>query len=75
MELEGLVVENPLMTLLVRLSYRDGEHELLVPGEQTPREELKRFLDRHGPYAQVWICLASGEYVRYDHIVSIRVQE
>ena len=63
------------MTLLVRLGDRDGEHELPVPAEQTPREELTRFLDRHGPYAQLWIRLGSGEYVRYEHIVSIRVDE
>ena len=63
------------MTLVVRLSHRDGEHELPVPTEQTHHEELTRFLDRHGPYAQIWICLASGEYVRYDDIVSIRIQE
>lgn len=63
------------MTLLVRLGDRDGEHELPVPAEQTPHEELTRFLDRHGPYAQLWIRLGSGEYVRYEHIVSIRVQE
>ena len=63
------------MTLVVRLSHRDGEHELPVPSEQTNHEELTRFLDRHGPYAQVWIRLASGEYVRYDEIVSIRIQE
>jgi hypothetical protein len=63
------------MTLLVRLGDRDGEHELLVSTEQTPHEELTRFLNRHGPYAQTWIKLASGEYVRYDHIVSIRIQE
>jgi hypothetical protein len=69
------MVENPVMALLVRLSHRDGEHELLVPAEQSPHEELTRFLNRHGPYAQVWIRLASGEYVRYDHIVSIRIQE
>jgi hypothetical protein len=68
-------MENPVMALVVRLSHRDGEHELLVPPEQTPHEELTRFLDRHGPYAQAWIRLASGEYVRYDHIVSIRIQE
>jgi hypothetical protein len=74
-ELGGLVMENPVMTLLVRLSHRDGEHELLVPDEQSLHEELTRFLNRHGPYAQVWIRLASGEYVRYDHIVSIRIQE
>ena len=75
MELGGFVMENLVMTLLVRLSHRDGEHELSVPTEQTPHEELKRFLDRHGPYAQVWIRLASGEYVRYDDIVSIRIEE
>ena len=63
------------MTLLVRISQRDGEHELLVPPEQSPHEELTRFLNRHGPYAQAWIRLASGEYVRYDQIVSIRIQE
>ena len=68
-------MENSVMTLLVRLSHRDGEHELLSPSEQSPHEELTRFLDRHGPYAQVWIRLASGEYVRYDHVVSIRAQE
>lgn len=63
------------MTLLVRISGRDGEHELQVPPEQTPHEELTRFLNRHGPYAQVWIRLDSGEYVRYDSVVSIRIQE
>ena len=68
-------MENPRMTLLVRLTGRDGEHELPVPAKQTPQEELTRFLDRHGPYAQVWIRLASGEYVRYDHVVSIRVEQ
>lgn len=74
-DLGVLVVENPSMTLVVRLSRRDGEHELPVPAEQTPHEELKRFLDRHGPYAQIWIRLASGEYVRYDDIVSIQIHE
>lgn len=63
------------MALLVRITGRDGEHELAVPQELTQQEELTRFLDRHGPYAQVWIRLASGDYVRYDQIVSIRMQE
>ena len=63
------------MTLHVRITGRDGEHELPVPQELSPQEELTRFLDRHGPYAQVWIRLASGDYVRYDQIVSIRMQE
>ena len=65
--------QNPRMTLLVRITGRDGEHELPVPPEQTDHEELTRFLDRHGPYAQPWIRLGSGEYVRYDHIASIRI--
>lgn len=68
-------MENQVMTLLVRISHRDGEHQLPTPTEQTPHEELTRFLNRHGPYAQVWVRLASGEYVRYDHIVSVRIQE
>jgi hypothetical protein len=63
------------MSLFVRVTDRDSEQELPVPAEQTPHEELTRFLNRQGPYAQVWIRLSSGEYVRYEHIVSIRIQE
>ena len=63
------------MALLVRITGRDGEHQLPVPSEQTAQEELTRFLNRQGPYAQIWIRLDSGEYVRYDHVVSIRIQE
>jgi hypothetical protein len=70
-----LVMENPAMALVVRLRHRDDEHELPVPPEQPAHEELTRFLNRQGPYAQVWIRLASGEYVRYDDIVSVRIQE
>jgi hypothetical protein len=69
------VRENPGVTLIVRITGRDGEHQLPVPPELTPHEELTRFLDRHGPYAQIWIRLASGEYVRYDHVVSVRIDE
>jgi hypothetical protein len=42
----------------------------VTPGESL-RDELARFLNRQGPYAQMWIRLASGEYVRYDAIVSV----
>ena len=63
------------MALLVRITGRDGEHQLPVPSEHTAQEELTRFLNRQGPYAQIWIRLDSGEYVRYDHVVSIRIQE
>jgi len=61
------------MTLLVRVTGLEGEHELPVPPEQTEHEELTRFLDRHGPYAQAWIRLGSGDYVRYDDVSSIRI--
>lgn len=61
------------MTLVVRVTHRDGEQELPVPSDQTDHEELTRFLNRQGPYALIWIRLASGEYVRYEHVVSIRI--
>ena len=61
------------MTLVVRVAHRDGEHELPLPSDQTEHDELTRFLNRQGPYALIWIRLASGEYVRYDQIVSIRI--
>ena len=69
------MAENPHMPLLVRITGRDGEHELPVTSDQSGHEELTRFLNRQGPYALTWIRLASGEYVRYDHIVSIRIAE
>ena len=63
------------MTLLVRIAGREGEYQVPVPRDLTPHEELTRFLNRQGPYAQIWIQLTSGAYVRYDHVVSIRIQE
>jgi hypothetical protein len=63
------------MPLVLRLTGRDGEHRLPVPPELTAQEELTRFLNRQGPYAQIWIRLESGEYVRYEHVVSIQIQE
>jgi hypothetical protein len=59
------------MELTVRISGRDGADHLAVPEGTSTREELARFLNRQGPYAQMWIRLASGEYVRYEHILSI----
>jgi len=38
-----------------------------------PREELARFLNRQGPYAQLWIRLSSDTYVRYDAIDSVSI--
>lgn len=63
------------MSLLVRITGRDDEHELLASSDQPEHEELTRFLNRQGPYALTWIRLASGEYVRYEHLVSIRIAE
>jgi hypothetical protein len=63
------------MRLLVRVGHRDGDHELPVPPEQTAQEELTRFLNRQGPYALEWIRLGSAEYVRYEHVVSVRIDE
>jgi hypothetical protein len=63
------------MALVVRLSHRDGEHQLEASSGQPDHEELTRFLNRQGPYALTWMRLASGEYVRYEHVVSIRIAE
>jgi hypothetical protein len=63
------------MSLLVRITGRDGEHELSVTRDQTDHEELTRFLNRQGPYALTWVRLSSGEYVRYDHFVSVRIDD
>ena len=62
---------------------KDDYLEVTLAGRQRPeqvpvtdgvplRDELARFLNRQGPYAQMWIRLASGEYVRYDLIESVR---
>jgi hypothetical protein len=59
------------LTLTVRIAGRDGTEHIPVPDGTSSREELTRFLNRQGPYAQMWIRLASGEYVRYEHIVSV----
>jgi hypothetical protein len=55
----------------VRIAGRDEAEQIALPEGEPVREELARFLNRQGPYAQMWIRLASGEYVRYDAIVSI----
>lgn len=59
------------MNLVVHVAGRDAPDEIAVPDGTTPRDELTRFLNRQGPYAQPWIRLGSGEYVRYEHIVSV----
>jgi hypothetical protein len=61
--------------LVVTLTGR-REPGLIPITDGTPvRDELARFLNRQGPYAQMWIRLASGEYVRYDLIESVRGSE
>ena len=57
--------------LEVTIAGREGSEAIAVPAGTPVKEELTRFLNRQGPYAQLWIRLASGEYVRYDAIVSV----
>ena len=60
-----------VVELEVRVAGRDRPDTIQITEGMSPREELARFLNRQGPYAQMWIRLASGEYVRYDLIESI----
>ena len=55
----------------MRIAGRDEVEKVPVTNGISPHEELTRFLNRQGPYAQLWIRLVSGEYVRYDQIVSV----
>ena len=57
--------------LAVRISGRERPERITLADGESVQEELARFLNRQGPYAQMWIRLASGEYVRYDAIESI----
>jgi hypothetical protein len=63
--------EEPQAQLEVRISGRDGPERIAVTPGLSVHEELTRFLNRQGPYAQMWIKLESGEYVRYDLIASV----
>jgi hypothetical protein len=57
--------------LVVRISGREQPETITLGDDDSIRDELARFLNRLGPYAQMWIRLSSGEYVRYDAIMSI----
>jgi hypothetical protein len=57
--------------LTVRISGRDEPEQIPLAEGESAQDELARFLNRQGPYAQMWIRLGSGEYVRYDAIESI----
>jgi hypothetical protein len=57
--------------LAVTIAGRTTPEKITVTPGESLRDELARFLNRQGPYAQMWIKLASGEYVRYDAIVSV----
>ena len=61
----------PQRYLAVRVSGRDQREKIGLADGDSVRDELARFLNRQGPYAQMWIRLASGEYVRYDAIASV----
>jgi len=58
-------------SLVVRISGREQPETIALADGDSVRDELARFLNRQGPYAQMWIRLSSGEYVRYDAITSI----
>ena len=57
--------------LEVRINGRDRPERIAATPGLSAQEELTRFLNRQGPYAQMWIKLESGEYVRYDLIASV----
>ena len=59
------------MDLEVRIAGRDQPDTIPITEGMSAHEKLARFLNRQGPYAQMWIRLASGEYVRYDAIESV----
>jgi hypothetical protein len=59
------------MHLTVRISGRSQPEQIELPDGASVQAELARFLNRQGPYAQMWIKLVSGEYVRYDAIESV----
>jgi hypothetical protein len=61
--------------LEVRLDGRDGTQRIQATEGLPLREELTRFLNRQGPYRQMWIQLASGEYVRYELITSVSLPQ
>jgi hypothetical protein len=64
-------MNEPEHYLAVRISGRDQPEQIAVTDGESVHDELARFLNRQGPYAQMWIRLDSGEYVRYDAITSI----
>ncbi len=59
--------------LEVRIRGQDELEKIPVGEGIAPREELARFLNRRGPYAQLWIRLSSDTYVRYDAIDSVSI--
>jgi hypothetical protein len=67
------VTDEAPQRLEVRIRGRERPERLSVTQGVSVEEELARFLNRQGPYAQMWIRLESGEYVRYDLIASVAV--
>jgi hypothetical protein len=63
------LVADPHLT--VRIAGRERPGQIALADGESIHDELARFLNRQGPYAQMWIRLASGEYVRYDAIESV----
>lgn len=59
------------MNLIVQLG--DGRSECIpVPEGTSAGQHLEAFLHRSAPFTNDWVELASGEYVRYSFIVSVR---
>lgn len=59
--------------LIVTLADGSSAKILLLEGT-TPEMELRAFLDRTGSYRNgPWVELASGWWVHYDQIVSVRI--
>lgn len=60
------------MHLVVRIVGRAQPEQIALMDADSVQDELARFLNRQGPYAQMWIRLASGEFIRYDAIESVQ---
>jgi hypothetical protein len=67
----ALLDDSPQQYFAIRISGREQPEQIALPDGESVHDELARFLNRQGPYAQMWIRLSSGEYVRYDAIASI----
>jgi hypothetical protein len=55
------------------LKFSDGRTETIaLPEGSSADVEIEAFRERRGAYSRDWIQVDSGEYIRYDQIISIR---